>query len=74
MEKKFGVMVQEQGKRPSIALVGSGATVRSAFRALKINPETVKGSITVNGKNADLNDRLKTNDLVALTPNVAGGR
>ena len=74
MENKFGVMVQEQGKRPAIVLVGSGATVRSALRAKKIEPETAKGSITVNGKTADLNDRLRTNDLVAFTPSVAGGR
>lgn len=69
----FGVYVQETGKKGQVALVGSGATVRSALRAVKIDAETKAGQITLNGKKADLSDRLKTNDLLAITPNVAGG-
>ena len=72
-DTKFGVMVQKEGEAPKIALVGSGATVRSALRARKIDPESVSGKVTLNGRDTDLNARLKTNDLVAVTPNVAGG-
>lgn len=70
----FGVMVQETGKKPQVALVGSGATVRSALRAVKISEDKAQGNITLNGKAADLSDRIKTNDLVALTPKVTGGK
>lgn len=70
---EFAVVFQEKGKRPSIAIVGSGATVRSALRAVKLDPEANIGSVTLNGKAANLGDRLKTNDLLAVTPNTAGG-
>lgn len=73
-ETKFGVMVQEQGKKLQVALVGSGATIRSALRAVKRDPDTLKGTVTLNNKKADLSDRLKTNDLIAIVPNVAGGK
>ncbi len=73
-DNKFGVMVQEKGKQPRIAHVGSGATVRSALKAVKIDPETTRGEITLNGKATDLAARLRTNDLVAVTPDVSGGR
>jgi len=77
MTKKgsFGIVFQEQGKRADVVIVGNGATVASALRAKKINPETVDVSkLTLNGKAAGLSDRLFTNALLAITPKVAGGR
>lgn len=70
---QFGVMVQETGKKLVVALVGSGATVRSALRVSKIGEDKI-GSVTLNGKSAGLGDRLKTNDLLAYTPKVTGGK
>lgn len=70
----FGVYVQETGKKGTVAIVGSGATVRSALRAVKLDAEKLNGKLTVNGKAADLSDRIKTNDQIAITPNTAGGR
>lgn len=70
---EFGVVVQIKGQRPNLAVVGSGATVRSALRAVKQNPDSLTGKVTLNGRAADLSDRLKTNDLLAITPNTGGG-
>lgn len=71
---QFGVIVQVQGKRPDMVVVGSGANVASALRAKKINPENYSGKITLNDKPlTDLTTRLRTNDLLAITPDVAGG-
>ena len=70
----FGVMFHETGKKPRVALVGSGATVRSALRALKYDEAKAEGKITLNSKKADLSERIKTNDLLAIVPNVTGGR
>lgn len=73
-DSKFGVMFQETGKKLQVALVGSGATVRSALRAVKYSEDKAIGNITLNGKAADLGDRIKTNDLLAVTPKVTGGK
>lgn len=70
----FGIVFQEQGKRPDVVIVGSGANVATALRAKKINPDTADLSkLTVNGKKADLTTRLSTNSLLAYVPAVAGG-
>lgn len=69
----FGVIVQEQGKKASVALVGSGATVRSALKAVRISEDKVEGRITLNNKKAGLGDRLKTNDLLVISEPVTGG-
>lgn len=71
---EFGVVVQVKGERPNLAVVGSGATVRSALRAIKKDPDSLQGKVTLNGKAAEMSDRLKTNDLLAITPNTAGGK
>lgn len=72
---QFGVIVQVQGKRPDMVVVGSGANVASALRAKKIDPANYAGKLTLNDKAiTDLTIRLKTNDLLAVTPDVAGGR
>lgn len=68
---QFAVIVQEQGQRPKLAMVGSGANVASALRAIK--KEGYKGSLTVNGKKADATTRLSKGQVLALTPDVAGG-
>lgn len=71
---QFGIVVQVQGKRPDMVIVGSGANVASALRAKKIDPSNYKGKLTLNDKPlTDLTTRLKTNDLLAVTPDVAGG-
>ena len=71
---QFGVVVQVQGKRPDMVVVGSGANIASALRAKKIDPENYNGKLTLNDKAVtDLTIRLKTNDLLAITPDVAGG-
>ena len=71
---QFGVIVQVQGKRPDMVVVGSGANVASALRAKKIDPSSYNGKLTLNDKAiTDLTIRLKTNDLLAITPDVAGG-
>lgn len=69
----IGVIFQAKGERPGLVVVGTGATVRSALVARKMDPENIKGDITLNGKATNLNARLKTNDLLAVTPNTAGG-
>lgn len=68
------VMLAEQGKAPRTIKVASGATVRSALTAAKLDPEALGGAVTVNGEPAELNQRLKTDDYVAVTPKVSGGR
>lgn len=69
----YGVLVQELGKKATIALVGNGATVGSALRAVKLDTAKVDGKITLNGKKANLGDRVKTNDQISFAPDVAGG-
>lgn len=71
---KFGVMVQFQGKRPDVVMVEGGATVRSALTNKGLNAEKYAATVTLNGKRADLSDRISTNALIALSENVAGGR
>lgn len=72
---QFGIVVQVQGKRPNLTVVGSGANVASALRAVKMDPAAYNGKLTLNDKAiTDLTIRLKTNDLLAITPDVAGGR
>ena len=73
---QFGVVTQVQGKRPNFTIVGSGANVASALRAIKLDPEKyAKGGLTLNDKAiTDLTIRLKTNDLLAVVPDVAGGK
>ena len=73
-ETTYGVMVQEQGKPLTVALVGNGATVRTALKAVRKDPDTLKGEFTLNGKKAELGDRISKNDLIAIVPSVAGGR
>lgn len=70
---EFGVVLQKQGQRPNLVVVGSGATVRSALKAAKITPESVEGRLTHNKGKADLNARLKTNDLLVISEPVTGG-
>lgn len=70
---KFGVMVQFQGKRPSVVMVEGGATIRSALRDAGHDPEQYAGRVTLNDKKANLSDRIATNALIALSENVAGG-
>ncbi len=71
---QFAIVVQQHGKRPNSVVVGSGANVASALRVLKINPETNRQKLTLNEKPlTDLTTRLKTNDLLAILPDVAGG-
>ena len=38
---EFGVVLQKQGQRPNLVIVGSGATVRSALKAAKITNGTL---------------------------------
>jgi hypothetical protein len=71
---KFGVIVQHQGKDPKLAMVQGGATVATALEAAGFNPESYKGRVTLQGKRADLSDRLKTGQLVGISEQVAGGR
>ena len=71
---QFAVIVQEAGQKPSLAVVGNGATVASALRMKKLDPQKHEGSITLNSKKAKLTDRVKQGDLLAITPNTAGGR
>ena len=72
---QFGIVVQVQGKRPDMVIVGSGANVASALRAKKIDPRAFEGKLTLNDKPLkDLTTRLHVNDLLAITPDVAGGR
>lgn len=73
MTGEFNVVVQMAGDRPNIVKVGPGATVRTALRAIKKDPEATIGSVTFGGKAANLNDRLYTNALLSITPNTAGG-
>lgn len=68
------VMLAEQGKAPRTVKVASGATLRSALTAAKLNPDALGGAVTINGEPAELNQRLKTDDYIAVTPKVAGGR
>ena len=68
----FAVIYQDKGEKPGIVVVGSGATVRSALRVKNV-PESQIGQVTLNGKATDLSARLKTGDLLAVTPNTAGG-
>ncbi len=71
---QFGIVVQVQGKRPDMVIVGSGANVASALRAKKIDPKNYAGKLTLNDKPlTDLTTRLHVNDLLAITPDVAGG-
>lgn len=71
---QFGIVVQVQGKRPDMVIVGSGANVASALRAKKIDPKAYQGKLTLNDKPlTDLTTRLHVNDLLAITPDVAGG-
>lgn len=71
---KFGVIVSVQGQAPKIVQVGSGATVRSALIAAKLDPEALGGSLTVNHKDATLADRLSKDAFIQVSPKVAGGR
>lgn len=71
---EFAVVVQQKGLRANAVIVGSGATVRTALRAIKLDPEAQAGKVTLNGKSAQLGDRLSANALLAITPNTAGGR
>lgn len=70
----FAVVVQEGGKQAKAVIVGNGATVRTALRAIKLDPEKYNGQVTLNGKAAGLGDRLSQKTLLAITPNTAGGR
>lgn len=70
----FAIVVQQVGQRANAVIVGNGATVRSALRAIKLDPESLKGKLTLGGKPAKLEDRLSTNVLLAITPNTAGGK
>lgn len=70
----FPVMLQVQGKAAEIVDVPKGgATLRSALSAAGHNPENYQGSVTIDGQAADLSDRLKRGQLIAVTPKVAGG-
>lgn len=71
---KFGVIVSVQGQAPKIVQVGSGATVRTALSAAKLDPNSLSGSITVDGADAQLTDRLSKDAYILVTPKVAGGR
>ncbi len=71
---QFAVIVQEAGQTPSLAIVGNGATVASALRFKKLKPEDYAGKVTRNNKAAKLTDRVSQGDLLAITPNTAGGR
>ncbi len=74
---QFAVIVQEKGSLPSLAIVGTGATVRSALMVKKLNPEANAHRVTLSRKGkttqADLNTRVQTGDLLAITPDSAGG-
>lgn len=72
--QKFGVIVSVQGQAPKIVQVGSGATVRTALLAAKLDPDALGGSLTVDSKDATLADRLKKDAFIQVTPKVAGGR
>lgn len=72
---QFGIVVQVEGKRPNMVIVGSGANIASALRAQKLDPKKFEGKLTLNDKKVtDLTTRLHVNDLLAITPDVAGGR
>lgn len=70
----FGVIVSVQGQAPRIVEVGSGATVRSALIAAKLDPDTLGGSLTVDHEAANLADRLSKDAFIQVSPKVAGGR
>ncbi len=76
MAKKttFGVIVSVQGQAPKIVQVGSGATVRSALIAAKLDPDTLGGSLTVDHKDAAMSDRLSKDAFIQVSPKVAGGK
>lgn len=70
----FAVIVQNQGSKPKLAIVGSGATVRSALKASKINESDVAGRVTLgNKKVADFGTRLHQGDLLVISEPVTGG-
>ena len=73
MASKFPVVLAVQGQSPKPLMVGSGATLRSALTAAKLNPDTLSGAVTVNGDQAEMTQRIKRDDYIAVTPKVAGG-
>lgn len=74
MASKIGVILEIQGQADKVVLVGSGATVKSAFTAAKLDTKNFTGSLTVNGDEADMSSRLHANDRIRVTPKVAGGK
>ena len=72
--KKIKVMLQAQGSKGRFLDLPQSATLRSALVAAKLDPETSKGSVTINGQAAELSDRLHANDYISVVPKVAGGR
>lgn len=70
---KFAVILAVQGQAPKSVMVGSGATLRSALLAAKLDADTLGGSVTVNGESAELTQRVKRDDYIAVTPKVSGG-
>lgn len=73
MASKMGVILKVQGQADKVLLIGSGATLRSALTAAKIDLKNFNGSFTVNGSEEDLSYRMKSNDEIRLTPKVQGG-
>jgi hypothetical protein len=73
-KNKVPVLFGYQGQTPKAVMVGSGATIKSVLTAAKVDTSNLAGSISLNGEAAELGDRVKTNDLIELTPKAAGGR
>jgi hypothetical protein len=71
---KFGVIVQFQGKRPNSVMVEGGATVATALRNSGLDAKKYEGRVTLGGRRASLDERLKTNALVSISEAVAGGK
>lgn len=70
---KFPVILAVQGQPFKTVNVGSGATIKSVLLAAKLDALALAGSVTMDGDQAELGDRVKRDAYIAVTPKVAGG-
>lgn len=70
----FPVLVGKQGQNPKAVIVAPGTTVRQALQKGGFDPDTLTGSITLNGEIAAMSGKVAENDLLQVLPKVAGGR
>ena len=71
---KFAVIVGTQGSQPKPYMLSTGATAKTALKAAGHDVNNFNGSFLLNNAQGELNTRLKSGDVLIVSPKVAGGK